>query len=587
MNISRNVLSETRLSTQNFFCDRRINIVARVRSFAKRIRQHCKIYNELTYVNSNERDKLTINKLQSDTVDYFGTSKFLIEELVHKCSFLSNHDLVLTLHYLTSIKKPLVKVCSSKEILSQDCCTDDENEKIISKLLYKCKKTILKHLLESDTNKTLTAVQRYYLVIALQKECYLATFKDWLQIYENISYTLTSNLVNKYKTNEIANLLLIYDQISRYSYKRYKANDKNFNNTDHNTINSEHRYQDANSNVQMIGNNNISMANEDKNITTVNEGLKERRKYDPFHLDFVNICIQKMENCLQELKPDKIIKMLYLINTREQYSNNFFQKTIIHLESNKILKVLKIQQVMSLLNIYSNAYKEQVFGYIENYIHDNDSSFKKLFLLEEADKLDKKGHLNYNIDNKLERYGRGFDKLDGNKAKFDKIESLAVCTKILIMECVGRISDVDPAIFRNFKGFPDKITENFEKEHEWNDIIELLEKRLVYIHDSPAHTDPESNTVAKASDNVNKLIKINQLLLKLFKAQQNNNRIKTLQFSLEFFTAVNSYLSSLKHRENLAINPDLLDKNIIKQLNNKESIEYNCIPDHFSRNISV
>ncbi|BAM38630.1 conserved hypothetical protein [Theileria orientalis strain Shintoku] len=571
MNISRNVLSETRLSTQNFFCDRRINIVTRVRSFTKRIRHHCKIYNNVTYITNNEPDKLTINKLQNDTIDYYGTSRCLIEELVHKCSFLSNHDLVLTLHCLTSIKKPLIKVCSNKGIFSQDGCTTDESQKIISKLLYKCKKTILKHLIESDANKTLTAIQRYYLVIALQKECDLVTFKDWLQLYENISYTLKSNLVNSYKTNEIANLLLIYDQISRYSHKRHKANDKKFNNINHSTIKGEHGSQEGNL----------------KKITTAIESLKERRKYDPFQLDFVNICIHKVEKCLEELKPEKIIKVLYLISTREHYDNNFFQNTIIHLESNKILKVLKIKQVMSLLNTYSRVYKEQAFRYIENYIHDNNSSLEQLIHSGEVDKLDKTWHLNHNKEDKLEKYTGYFNEIDEHRRKLDKVESLAVCAKILIMECVGRISDIDPEIFSNIKGFPDKISEKFEKEHEWKDIIELLGRRLVDIHDSPTHGETESNTAEKALDNINELIKISQLLLKLFKTHRNNDRIKTFQFSLEFFTAVNLHLSNVKTLENVAIDPPLLDKSRIKQLNSKESTDYSCIQDDFSKNVSV
>lgn len=262
------------------------------------------------------------------------------------------------------------------------------------------------------------------------------------------------------------------------------------------------------------------------------------------------------------LKPEKLIKILYLINSRQSYSNNFFQNSLIHLESGDLIRSLKTSQIHTLFTIFSSAYKFHFPSLIESLNYEiqflTDRPSISPFSSKEistsnliSDSLCEKSVLNVRDQG---------DKLcetnDFNEAlnKYKKLESICLCVMILTLEYITRLKDPNSHSLSNLKNLTFTTQQIFGEEHEWNDLLLILGKKTRNLEASLTHSEITKEMTNEFHSKLENLIEYNQFLVKIFKIEPKyENYMQRVQFFVDFFSCVKPHTS-----ESLNLNKNLL-----------------------------
>ncbi|KAK1444167.1 hypothetical protein BgAZ_100730 [Babesia gibsoni] len=328
------------ISLQRFLCNRSIDILLRFRALAKRLRTRAKYYNRYTYRSTDSVDASVVesfSKLDKDPIDYEKVAKELVGELISKISFLSNGDCIQVANVLSRIKKPIYRIKHGKDKRLSESGVDSvlEDGKSTSvvkshatvqqraqsaltvskiheglandstiRLIVKSQRLLFTHLLEAYKNKVLTKAQRYYLYCLLSKECSLVPVDTWMDLKSQLEQDI--ELTRSYMPFELANILLIYDQICRWIRKRMDVE------TTANTISGSH----------IVPIENAVSINTDRSTL-----------HDTFNYAFLDAVLKKLTSVLDQLKSDKIVKLLYLQCSRNLYNKEFFTKAFVKLAS--------------------------------------------------------------------------------------------------------------------------------------------------------------------------------------------------------------------------------------------------------------
>ncbi|XP_954604.1 uncharacterized protein TA18900 [Theileria annulata] len=528
-------------SIANFYCNKRLNILLRIKSFARRVRFRCKLHNQILYPNIIKGNNL-INKefnekkLNKDPLDYQKISEFMVEDLVTKCSFLSNHDLILILDLLTRIKKPLKEICHYKAENNYHPDSDHgqlehvSKNHLINNIIFKGQKSLLKYIIQSEENKTLTDNERYYLIIALSRECRLIPFSIWLKLFENVNHSLITKQPDSlygHKPFQIANLLLIYDQISRYTHKKQCSLFKI---------------------VKYSSNEGIEIGVNTGQLKPIETGLQvgniERRRSNPFKLDLINTSIYRLESCLSELKPEKLIKILYLINSRQSYANNFFQNTLIHLESGNLIGSLKTSQVYTLFTLFSTNYKFQFMSLLESLNYEFQFLKAKLSISPSlCSEISLSNLITDNINGKCTlKIKDNMNKMSENNEfkesinKYKRLESICLCVMILTLEYITRLKGLVFNLPPNSMNLTFGIQHIFGEGHEWNDLLLLLDTKIRNPKRSFTQSEITKGMTREFSGKLENLMEYNKILVKILKINPKyENYTQRVQFFVDFF----------------------------------------------------
>lgn len=452
-------------SIAKFYLNKRVDVVLRVKALAKRLRICSKLHNEVNY-GYGKNIELSRKKLENDPVDYIKVSSIILEELIVKSSFLSSSDCIVIFGLLSRIKSPLLRIGSGvinqEENTPGDSITttsSKESDEEISKVIWKTQIVFLKLIMGFEKKQSLTNKERYYFICSLSRECSIINYDTWFQLFKNVREVLItkgSDSVFRYKPYEIANLILVYAQISRWAKKRQNNSGKH----------DSKSKPDESSELQEV-NSDIS-----KHM------LKANENDDPFNLNFISLGISKLLPNLGEIKNDKIIKLLYLLTSKGMYNSVFFQSAYIHLASSGTLENMKVSDLMTIFKIYSRVCISKLLGSIEMFHYTFSIPYLDTLSSENIKMLNLSIPEIPDLKNTFLKNSKSLIST-GNTEELDIAleitESLCLITLNILIEHILKISKKEiRSVMKDFS--LDGITELYDEGWKWIDIIKISKR---------------------------------------------------------------------------------------------------------------
>ncbi|KAK2197091.1 hypothetical protein BdWA1_000088 [Babesia duncani] len=326
-------------SINSFYCNPRVNILLRLKSYSRRIRLRAKWYNEINYKPSllTKNPAVTIDKLQNDTVDYIQVAKLLGEELLSKITFLSNNDAVYIFDIISRISKPLTRLAMVQDKRDAENKNDGSDaiehysafkSVDLSKMLKNIQKCLLQHILGDGINNCISKRDRYYLICTLSRDCSLISIQQWRHLFDHVEHALTSQECI-YAPFEIANILLVYSQINKWILKRESTK-------------STIALDRSNNNAITVPNSDIDIF-----IANSNGGIRKDVIYNGLQRLVPNIC---------KLKFNKIVKLLYLQSSRKIYNSSFCIEALKLLNGSGIIHHMPLGDLVTCIKQYYKGY---------------------------------------------------------------------------------------------------------------------------------------------------------------------------------------------------------------------------------------